>query len=204
MPGPSPINPLIKYGISMLHYAPITAVSDVGVPTYATPVPFPGAISTSLAAQGERRYLSADNVVYFDSWSNGGYEGDVNVAMIPQHFRLACLNEKEDAADDSPTVYETSELITQHFALLFQFETDKGPVRVVLYNCTASRPQIATQSVDGETGMDPSQSTETFSLSAKPRRDNKLIRCKTKVEAQNTEVFNNWFQSVYVPTLSAA
>lgn len=201
---PTAQSPLIKYGISMLHYAPITAISDAGVPTYATPVPFPGAISTSLSAQGERRQLSADNVVYFESWSNGGYEGDVNVAMIPQHFRIACLNEKEDAAEGSPTVYETSELITQHFALLFQFETDVGPVRVVLYNCTASRPQIASQTVDGESGVDASQSTETFSLSAKPRRDNKLIRCKTKVEAQNTEVFNNWFQSVYVPTLAAA
>ncbi len=200
---PTTQNPLIKYGISNLHYAPITAITDAGVPTYGTPVAFPGAISISLSAQGERRQLSADNVVYFEAWSNGGYEGDVNVAMIPQHFRTACLNEKEDAAEGSPTVYETSELITQHFALLFQFETDVGPIRVILYNCTASRPQIASQSVDGESGLDPSQSTETFSISAKPRRDNKLIRCKTKVEAQNTEAFTNWFQAVYVPTLPA-
>ena len=204
MPDPTPVrNPLIKYGISNLHYAPITAVSDAGVPTYATPIPFPGAISISLSAQGERRQLSADNVVYFEAWSNGGYEGDVNVAMIPQHFRTACLNEKEDAAANSPTVYETAELIMQPFAFLFQFETDLGPIRVVLYNCTASRPQIASQSVDGESGMDPSQSTETFTISAKGRRDNKLIRCKTKIEAQNTEAFQNWFTSVYVPTLAA-
>lgn len=203
MPG-GRTNPLIKYGISMLHYAPITAVSDVGVPTYGTPVPFPGAISISLSAQGERRQLSADNVVYFEAWSNGGYEGDVNVALIPQDFRSVCLNEKEDAAEGSPTVYETTELITQSFALLFQMETDIGPMRVVLYNCTASRPQIATQTVDGESGLDPSQSTETFTISAKGRRDNKLVRCKTKIEAKDSEVFQNWFQSVYVPTLATA
>ncbi len=191
----------IKYGLSMLYYAPITAETEEGIITYGTPVALPGAISISLSAQGERRYLSADNSVYFECWSNGGYEGDIAIALIPDHFRVACLNEKTDAADGSNVTYETSELITQRFALLGQFEGDAANIRFCLYNCTASRPQIASQSLDGESGLDPSQATETISLSAKGRRADKIVRAK--ITDDGSETFSNWFNSVYVPQKAA-
>lgn len=200
MPSPTQSN-RIKYGLSMLYYSPLTE-TDAGVITYADPVALPGAISISLPPQGERRYLSADNVVYFEAWSNGGYQGDLNLAMIPDHFRLACLGEKQDAAENSNVTYETSDLITQRFALLGQFDGDYKNIRFVLYNCTASRPQIASQTIDGESGLDPSQSTETLTISANPRRIDKIIR--SKLIDDGSETFTNWFQGVYVPTPAAA
>lgn len=188
----------IKYGLSKLYYAPITAETDEGEITYAPPVALPGAISMSLSAQGERRYLSADNVVYIESQSNGGYEGDVNVALIPDDFRIACLGEQTDATNGSNVTFETSELNTQRFALLGQFEGDAKNSRFVFFNCTASRPQVSSQTLDGEAGLDPSQATETITISAKGRRADKIIRAKLIDDGSDT--YKNWFSGVYVPT----
>ena len=187
----------IKYGLSQLYYAPITGETDAGAITYATPVALPGAISMSLSATGERLYLSADNGVYFETRSGGGYEGDLTLAMIPDHFRAACLGEKTDAAEGSNVTYETSELITQRFALLGQFDGDAANIRFCFYNCAASPPEIASQTLDGDTGLDPSQSSESVAISARGRRIDKIVR--SKITDDGSETFQNWFQSVYAP-----
>lgn len=192
----------IQYGISKLAYAPITTETDAGVPTYATPVMLPGAISMNLSPQGERRALSADNVEYVVTVSNGGYDGDVNIALVPDHFRLACMGEKQDAATGSNVTYETSDVIPQRFALLGLFGGDYKNVGFVFYNCTATRPAIASQTVDGTNGLDPTQTTDTFSISARPRRDNKIIRAK--LVDDGSETFANWFSNVYTPTVASS
>lgn len=200
MPDPTPNK--IKFGLRKLAYAPITAETDAGVITYGSPVLFPGAISISLQAQGERRPLSADDSTYFEAWSNGGYEGDITVALIPDHFQKACLGVKTDAATGSNVLYETTEIISQRFALLGEFQGDKQNTRWAFLNCTASRPQFASQTVDGEAGLDPSQSTETFTISAKGRRADQI--CKVWCENDNSETYNGWYEGVYVPTVASS
>ena len=192
----------IEYGLSDLYYAPITSETDAGVPTYGTPVALPGAISMNISPQGERRALSADNVEYFVVTTNGGYEGDINLALIPDHFRQACMGEKTDAATGSHVTYETSDVITQRFALLGQFGGDYKNVRFVFYNCTASRPAIASQTVDGTNGLDPTQKTDTFTLTARPRRDNHMIRAK--LVDDGSETFSGFFAAVYTPTVASS
>ena len=191
----------IKFGLRKLAYAPITVETDEGVITYGTPVMIPGAISISLSAQGERRSLSADDVIYFEAWSNGGYEGDVGVALIPTQFRIDCLGEKRDLATGSNALYETTDLITQRFALLGEFQGDSKATRWAFLNCTASRPQFASQTVDGESGLDPSQSTETFTISASGRRADHI--CKVWCEDDGSDLYKNWYSSVYVPSTTA-
>ncbi len=43
----------VKFGLNKVHWAKITAWSDEGVPTFATPVRLPGAVSLSIDANGE-------------------------------------------------------------------------------------------------------------------------------------------------------
>ena len=38
----------VKFGLNKVHYAKITAWTDDGVPTFATPVRIPGAVSLSI------------------------------------------------------------------------------------------------------------------------------------------------------------
>lgn len=146
----------IKYGIKNVYYAVATIAAD-GSATYATPKAFPGAVSISLAANGDTTPFYADNIVYYTSVANNGYEGDLEMARISEDFLKDILGYAVGAND---LVYEDANAAVVHFALLFQFEGDATARRHVLYNCVAARPDIAsstkTESIEPQ--------TETLSL----------------------------------------
>ena len=76
----------VKFNIKNVHYA---VLGDDG--EYETPVAMPGAVSISLEQQGEITPFYADGIVYYRSASNGGYEGDLELAMVPDSFRTDVL-----------------------------------------------------------------------------------------------------------------
>lgn len=84
-------------------------------------------------------------MAYYLSTTNNGYSGDLEVAYITQDFRKDILNEK---VDDKGVLVENSEAGTNTFALLFQFEGDVKAVKRVLYNCTATRPGITSETIE--------------------------------------------------------
>lgn len=84
----------VKFGLKNVHYALLT--DDDGTITYETPVPIPGAVSMSLAPQGETNTFYADNIAYYVSTANNGYQGDLEIAVIPDSFRKDVLGETED------------------------------------------------------------------------------------------------------------
>ena len=87
----------VKFGLNKVHWAKITAWSDDGVPTFATPVRLPGAVSLSIDANGENENFYADNSVYYVINNNAGYDGDLEVALITTDFATAILGEQLDA-----------------------------------------------------------------------------------------------------------
>ena len=82
----------VKFNISNVHYAPITIGED-GAVTYATPVALPGAVSINMDPTGEPESFYADGVEYYTINNNQGYEGDLELAMIPEDFRVRILKE---------------------------------------------------------------------------------------------------------------
>ena len=64
----------VQFGLEKVHYA----VLEGGA--YGTPVPIPGAVNLSLNPVGEMEKFYADNVVYYVSNTNDGYDGDLEVA----------------------------------------------------------------------------------------------------------------------------
>ena len=185
----------VKYNLKNVHAAILTKGDD-GTYTYAKPVAIPGAVSLSLDAEGESNPFYADGVVYFRSTSNNGYSGDLEMALIPEWFRTDILQEEKDS---NGVLIERSDITESvYFALLFEFAGDQKAIRHVMYNCTASRPTIESQTK--ESSIEPG--TETLSIAADPREDG-LVKSRTGDDT-STATYNNWYKNVYVPSATAA
>ena len=184
----------VKYNLKNVHAAKLT-VGEQGAFTYAAPQAIPGAVSISLDAEGDTSPFYADGIVYFRSNTNNGYSGDLEIALIPEWFRTDILLEEKD----STGVLVEKSTITEmpKFALLFEFDGDVHGIRHVLYNCSASRPSIASETK--EDTIEPV--TETLSLTADPRADG-LVKARTG-DTTTEETYNNWYQAVYVPAEAA-
>lgn len=184
----------IKYGLKNVYYAVATLAAD-GTATFATPVRIPGAVNLSLEPQGDREPFYADDVEYFVSISNTGYEGDLEIALVPESFETDVLKAVEDA---NKVLFEEVSPEIVHFALLFQFAGDKKNIRHCFYNCTAMRPNV-----EGETkGENIEPKTESLSLRAGSIYDSTLqkdiVKAKTKDDTTDA-VYNAWFSQVIVP-----
>ena len=74
----------VKYNLKNVHAAKLTTEVVEGVTTYsyATPRAIPGAVSLSLDAEGDSSPFYADGIVYFRTYANNGYSGDLEIALI--------------------------------------------------------------------------------------------------------------------------
>lgn len=184
----------VKFGIKNCYYAVATIASN-GSATYSTPVALPGAVSLSLDAQGENTPFYADNIVYYTDVANSGYEGDLELALIPDAFKKDVLGFAEDAND---VLYEDADAPVVQFALLFEFSGDKHNKRHVMYNCTASRPAVG--STTKTESAEPQ--TETITITATSVYNATLQKNIVKASVTPTEAtqYNAWLTAVYQPT----
>lgn len=194
MSDPVPTPNKVKFGLKNVYYAKAT-IGSGNTATYGNPVAIPGAVNLSMEAQGDRTPFYADNVEYYVSVANNGYEGDLEIALVPESFEKDILGAIED---NKVVLLEDANAEPAHFALLFQFEGDQRNTKHVLYNCTATR-----QSVEGETkgeGIEPK--TESLALRAAPIHvsaiNKDIVKAKTTDTTDSTTA-NGWFSAVYVP-----
>ena len=180
----------VKYNLKNAHYALLTVAED-GTVTYGTPVSLPGSVSLSLDANGEPENFYADGIAYYVINNNMGYEGDLELALIPESFRTDILNEK---LDSKGVLIENSDVELNSFALLFEFDGDVKHIRHIMYNCSASRPGI-----EGKTNEDTKEvQTETLTIKATPLSSG-IVKAKTGNTTDET-IYNDWYKTVYMPT----
>ena len=179
----------VKYNLKNTHYAMLT-VSEDGAVSYGTPVPMPGSVSISLDANGEPENFYADGTAYYVINNNMGYDGDLELAMIPESFRKDALREE---LDSKGVLIENASAELAAFALLFEFDGDQRHIRHVLYNCSASRPGI-----EGKTNEESREvQTETLTVKARPMA-NGYVKAKTGNKT-TAATYADWYKSVYVP-----
>ena len=183
----------VKYNLKNVHAAKLTETVTEGVSTftYAKPEAIPGAVSISLDAEGESSPFYADGIVYFRSVTNNGYSGDLEIALIPEWFRTEILREQLDAKGVLVENNDNAESVK--FALLFEFDGDVRAIRHVLYNCSASRPSIESETK--EDTIEPG--TETLSITADPRADG-LVKARTG-DTTDAAAYAEWYNNVYIP-----
>ena len=188
----------VKYNLKNVHAAKLTETVVDGVTnySYATPQAIPGAVSITLDAEGDSSPFYADGIVYFRTYANNGYSGDLEIALIPEWFRTEILKETLDT--NGVLVEKADNTESVKFALLFEFDGDERAIRHVMYNCSASRPSI--ESSTKEETIEPG--TETLSLTADPREDG-LVKSRTG-DTTDATTYADWYQSVYVPVVESA
>ena len=183
----------VKFNICNVHYALIT-VSEEGDVTFGTPVAMPGAVSLSLEPNGEPSNFYADGYAYYTISNNMGYEGDLELAMVPESFRTDVLKE---SLDTNQVLVENANVETANFALLFEFDGDVKKIRHVLYNCSAARPNIESSTNEEEIEVQ----TETLALTAAPLA-NGYVKARTG-DSTTDEVYNGWYGAVDMPTTAS-
>lgn len=187
-------NNKVKYNLKNAHYAMLTVGED-GVPAYGTPVPLPGAVSIGLDADGEPENFYADGCAYYVINNNMGYDGDLELAIIPESFRISALNE---TLDDKNVLIENANTELNSFALLFEFDGDVKHIRHALYNCSASRP-----GTEGKTNEESREvQTETLTIKATPLSSG-MVKAKIG-DSTDATIYANWYKSVYMPTVTDA
>lgn len=183
----------VHYDLIDVHVAPLT-ITD-GAVTFGTPEPLLGSISMDVAATGDIINLRADGVDYYRTTSNNGYDGSLNLAMVPDWFKEQYLGHKLTEKDK--VLVENANADPTPFALLFGFKGDKKNRRHVLYNCMASRPGIKGENKDSMKQPD----TETLPLSAKPLPDGNVKASTT--EGTPESVYTGWTKAVWMKDTAA-
>lgn len=186
----------VHYALTNVYIAALTMNLEAGTVTFGTPKRLLGAVSMDLSAQGDVIKLRADAMDYYVVNSNNGYQGDLNIAMIPDWFRSEILG--DTLATTDKVLVENATQEPKAFAMLFEFKGDAKATRHVLYNCTVSRPNIHGENKDNLKDPD----TDTLTLVASPLQ-NGQIKASTTAETTAT-VYDGWFQAVWEKDSGAA
>lgn len=179
----------VKFGFKNCYYA--TATESGGSYTYATPVKLDGAVSISLSPSGDNTEFYADDSLYWSDENNNGYEGTLELALVPDDFAIACLGVTKDTNN---VLTENATSTTSPFALLCEFTNDDGATKFAFYNCHATRTDI-----NGQTkGENKEVQTETLNITIRPRADG-LVKNKT-TDTTTSGVLEGWYTAVYEGT----
>ena len=186
-------NNKVKFNLWNVYYAPLLTNTTSKI-EYGTPIAIPGAVSLSLDPTGENTPFYADGIEYYAISNNMGYSGDLEIALIPESFRVDILKESPDS---NKVLIENKDINVGKFALLFRFDGDIRAINHVMYNCSVSRPKIGSKTNEESKEVQ----TETLTISAKPLVKG-YVKAKTGDSTPQT-VYDNWFKSVYLPVAAA-
>ncbi|MED1093990.1 major tail protein [Bacillus paramycoides] len=185
----------VTFGLKNVHYVPLD-IKDFLV-TFGTPIPLRGGVELTFEPRGDLIEFYADDMLYYAASNNQGYDGTLNIATIPEQFAIDALGEVLDETDG--VLSELADAKGKPFALLFEFDGDVNATRHVMYNCSASRPTIASKTKTNS--AEPNTNELKFVSSPIILAPDGRPMVKTKTTAKTTQaIYNDWYKKVYVKT----
>ena len=179
----------VKFGLKNVHVWPITEATSEKI-TYAEVIKVPGAVSLSLEASGDSNPFYADDMIYWNQYSNNGYEGELEIALIPEEFEVQILGYLKDK---NGAIVESNSSKAKNYAMAFEFDGDVTQTRHIFYNCSSSRPDI-----EGATTEDKTEpQTDTISITTAPASDTGYV--KARLEKGQTG-YDTFFTTPYQVT----
>lgn len=177
----------VKYGLSNVHYVLVTETD--GVITYGSIKRLPGAVALALKPKGEQIQFFADDTLYYSEEVNQGYEGDLELSIVPDYFKIEVLGFEEDS---NGVIFENSNSKKKTIALLYEFDGDKNKTRRINYNVSVSRPEAGSKSKGNKAEVE----TETLGIIISPAKDTGMVQAKIN---QGTKIYDDWYKAVYLP-----
>lgn len=184
----------VEFGLRNCYYAVVT-VDESGKITYGAPKKLPGAVSITFDKSGDLIRFKADDIDYYTSANNQGYEGTLTLARVPEDFRTEVLKEKKT---EKGVLIENSDAQTANIALMFEFQGDVKATRHLLYYCSVNRPSVGSTTKDSG---DPN--TTELAMVASPRPSDNLVKASTSAGVDE-ETYNSWYTKVYEEAGAAA
>lgn len=181
----------VKYGLKNVHIFPIEEESDTAI-KYGEVIKLPGAVNLSLSPEGEDNPFHADDVIYYNSYANNGYSGDLEIARITEEFCIKILGQVKD---ENGALIESIKDKIKNFAMAFEFQGDKKATRNILYKVSVGRPGEEHQTISDT--KEPQ--TDTLSMTAMARIKDGLVKAKL-VEGQAG--YDTFYTKVYEPKIS--
>lgn len=191
----------VEFGLSHLHYAPITEGDDG--PEFGTPVAIPGAVSLTLEDAGDTSTFYADNISYYVSSTSSSKTGTMTIARAQVKFLEDLLGYE---TDDNGVVVQFADAVPKPFALLYEVATDTDPVKFVLYNVTLSSPSSEHNTTTDTTEPD----TQEYSFTAAATNfdfggtDRAVLGAFVEKSETSTAAYNAWYTAVKTPSKASA
>ena len=191
----------IKYGLSNVHVLFIESY-DVNTKKYTYDQdgiqPVPGAVNLSLDPQGDLYEFFADNINYSSGSTNAGYQGDLEIAIIPDWLRKKALGE---VVDENGVQLESADAVQKEFVMFFELDGDKSKRRFVLYRNTISRPAIKGQTTE----KTKTPQTDSITLTTMARENDHFV--KGFIDSDNVEkkeIYDKWYTEMHEPKFTQA
>lgn len=185
----------VLYGIKNVHIARLTEKD--GAVTYGEPFAVPGATGFAPDPQGEESKFYADNVIYFRTSSNQGYQGDLVVAVLPEQFLTEIMGRTKDT---NGAIIENANDKQSRFALMFEADGDEKNRRFVYWDCTASRP--SREHNTKQESVEPG--TDSLPITVAPRSTDNAIGTYLEQTEENKTIYDSFFEKVYEKDATAS
>ena len=189
----------VMFGLSKLYVAKLIPPAEIGgIPTWDTPIAWPGAVNLGMDSAVEESTFWADNVRYWGTYRDNGYTGEVETALLIPEIAVMALGWM---IDQHGGLLEVSNGKKNDMALLGQFEGDVHGARWVIYSCTAGKP--SSEAATTEESTDPQTQSLPYTATPVQVLPNILATKYTLFDDEAIPevhtAYNDWFKAVTLP-----